>query len=104
MSELYRVFDKAADIVDAGWIKHKARSLDGTQHCLLDALYIAGEEFIKSNRDFDDDPYELCNRTGYIMRTHVGMYMLSEWNDSPERTKEEVVNELRACARKVESE
>lgn len=76
------VLEAAAIIVERdGWCQFRMCDQDGG-HCALAAIIRA-------------DVYR-CGATAF-MRTILGGSLM-EWNDAPERTKEEVVAALRAAA------
>lgn len=91
MDEMTRgVLLKAASLLEEqGWTQHQYQDNDG-KRCLMGAIAAVDTTGRKM-------PYSVCD----ALRAHLKLtpkLSLSEWNDKPERTKEEVINALRGAA------
>lgn len=103
-----RILESAAEVVKQGWIKgsYHRHTAEGHLHCTVGALIRAGNGEFNSN-DFPVCPmpadylmgdvtnahYRMCSFLG-ILRNH-----LSNWNDDPSRTQDEVITALQCAAR-----
>jgi hypothetical protein len=85
-----RLLLRAAEILDVGG-HCKGQAVDGDAHCLSGAVSTAA---LETGDSWDLwHGYEAC-----IKRIHKHLEYPVQWNDAPERTKEEVVAKLRAVA------
>lgn len=97
-----QVLRKAADLIERRGLWKAGRDdtwpLDTDPHCVCTAIdSITGSDRIAYRQGIES------------MRLHLGLRVqgggeVPAWNDAPERTAEEVVREMRACAAKLEKE
>jgi hypothetical protein len=98
------IFDKAADeILVRGHIKESCINAAG-EVCALGALSLAaGLQVVDPVTDKWNGPpvaYHLIDRIIRLMANRLGVYT-AEWNDAPERTADEVIEELRQTAKSL---
>ena len=80
------VLNAAADLIEKrGWCQHLAFDPDG-RHCALGAIWA------------QRCPGPLEREAVAAVRRATGSPFVGEWNDAPQRTKEEVVEALRKAA------
>ena len=85
----------AADRVERGWCQGMYMSPDLKKTCMVGAIL---DEQMKR----PPEPKSLrteYERMVYAVRRETGAYHLTEWNDTPGRTVEEVATALRAAIR-----
>lgn len=83
------ILNEAADLIEKfGWIQGNYGA-EECGYCALGAILAV---------DFDDD-YSIHSFNNYIQDNHPDMNLGAvEWNDTPGRTKEEVISTLRKAA------
>lgn len=92
--QVHEVLNKAADILERdGWCQRSGRGESG-ERCSTSAISDATPLG-------DDLTFHTARRVfqKYVWRNHAEVKLVYEWNDEPERTKEQVIDALRACAR-----
>ena len=100
------VLRKAAMLIKKGFTKGTcARGAEGWEvfvHSKTACSFCTLGALIKVAKD---DSHPVFNyATDCLQRQKIpGVAFLSTWNDKPERTKEDVVTFLRACARKLQA-
>lgn len=86
----------AADILEAdGWCQGVARDQAG-RHCALGAIGTAAHK--DGANLLTREAFELQDAATDMLQAHLEVDWVHEWNDKPGRTKDEVVQALRAAA------
>jgi hypothetical protein len=96
---IVKILDRAADYVDQGWCQH-----DGEREINGQLCYCAYGAMQKARLDVAF--FALTEPVVRAVKKHIGLSdesSIFDWNDAPGRTQQEVVDTLRAVARKVEA-
>lgn len=98
------LFYKAADIVERGWLQ--GHYYGQGRHCLVGAVNVASGQYVYCDREeggvdclvsFGPDN-SFVERSLYLLASNYLHENVIQWNDKPERTKEEVVAMLHNAA------
>lgn len=99
MSAVADVLNGAADLIERdGWCQRKYRGADG-EHCVTDALMRAAGT--KPGDTGSGAQLDLYSDACLAVYPFTGGWGLPSWNDTPGRTKAEVVAALRAAAERA---
>ena len=97
MSKVDDTLNLAAELVEKrGWTQKTYETRDG-QVCLMGAVHMALG--IEPNVFTDDETFNIYLAARDRLQDILDVDSPIEWNDQPERTKEQVVSALRAAAR-----
>ena len=100
-----RILSSAADLIeDTGWTQgafcRNARgkacrmgSKDAVSYCLIGAV-----STLVDNED-DERAQSICGTAFALLKTVTGVISLDNWNDDPNRTKDDVLHALRMASR-----
>ena len=102
MTAVADVLNGAADLIERdGWCQHRYRSIEGGR-CLTRALADALDLPLDGLARWRNDPLYLDAEEA--LRRITGRYLLTGFNDHPDRTEAEVVAALRAAAETASSQ
>ena len=93
--------DGGADVIErGGWVKHSSYTLDG-RHCMTGAIHrqVMGSDNIHAA---EATFWKLVGRRDiaiHSLTSFVGVDDVTLWNDAEERTLQEVLDVMRACAK-----
>jgi hypothetical protein len=103
MDAVSRLLMRAADVIERdGWCQNNVLTEDG-RVCLVGAIHTANNKRFGRANDYCD-PWDENSREALVRMDRVlpkvadGIGACAVWNDTPGRTKDEVVAKLRAVA------
>ncbi len=97
IDEISKHIVRAADWLEANdWIQKKLFGPNEESACILGALVKVDPDHIVGSSLGTKDAYTASER----IRKHLKVGLIGLWNDTPERTKEQVINMLRTVAYK----
>jgi hypothetical protein len=94
MDTRWLVLEQAAvEIEQRGWAQARAITDDG-RVCVRESIHLARKTLGLEPHTFDGAVAALCD--------YIGRQTLPRWNDTPGRTRNEILQALRDCAAKLQ--